>query len=207
MYKIHMGIKSLLLGEFHLIQEIHYQILLLLICWTYGHCSRHRHFVGFFNMLVQAPTRGQPFYGYSEKQSHFRHLLGHAWGYRRHILVLHINTSNARLSTTTHCFFTAGIKANIPGAIICCEGPPTPLAGPCRPGPPPGSPPTYLVPSSAVRDHQHLWRGPAVLVHHLGRPYRDLQPGPFQNLRQLQTVAHVQYPPAIKSQVTCTFKV
>ena len=29
--------------------------------------ERHRHFVGFFNVPVLAPTRGQPFYDYSEK--------------------------------------------------------------------------------------------------------------------------------------------
>ena len=29
--------------------------------------QRHRHFVGFFNVPVQAPTRDPPFYGYSEK--------------------------------------------------------------------------------------------------------------------------------------------
>ena len=28
---------------------------------------RHRHFVGFFNVPVQTPTRDHPFYGYSEK--------------------------------------------------------------------------------------------------------------------------------------------
>ena len=31
--------------------------------WTYGRApKRHRHFVGFFNEPVQAPTRDQPFY-------------------------------------------------------------------------------------------------------------------------------------------------
>ena len=29
---------------------------------------RHRHFVGCFNEPVQAPTRGQPFYGYDHDQ-------------------------------------------------------------------------------------------------------------------------------------------
>ena len=29
--------------------------------------QRHIHFVGFFNVPVQAPTRDPPFYGYSEK--------------------------------------------------------------------------------------------------------------------------------------------
>ena len=28
--------------------------------------QRHRHFAGFFNVPVQAPTRDHPFYGYSE---------------------------------------------------------------------------------------------------------------------------------------------
>ena len=32
--------------------------------------KRHRHFVGFFNVLVQAPRRGHPFYGYYGKLSH-----------------------------------------------------------------------------------------------------------------------------------------
>ena len=44
--------------------------------WTYGRVpQRHRHFEG-FNVPVQAPTRGQPLYGYSEKPSHFRWLNG-----------------------------------------------------------------------------------------------------------------------------------
>ena len=32
--------------------------------------QRHRHSVGFFNMPVQALTRGHPFHGYSEKPPH-----------------------------------------------------------------------------------------------------------------------------------------
>ena len=42
---------------------------------------RHRHFGGFFNVPVQAPTRDPPFYGYSEKPPHFSRLLRHAWEY------------------------------------------------------------------------------------------------------------------------------
>ena len=49
---------------------------------------RHRHFVGFFNVPVQTPTRDPPFYGYSEKPPHFSRLLRHAWGYGGHILDL-----------------------------------------------------------------------------------------------------------------------
>ena len=48
--------------------------------------QRHRHFVGFFNVPVQTPTRDPPFYGYSEKPLHFSRLLQHAWGYGGHIL-------------------------------------------------------------------------------------------------------------------------
>ena len=48
----------------------------------------HRHFVGFFNVPVQAPTRGQPFYGYSEKPPQFSRLLRHARGYGIHIVSL-----------------------------------------------------------------------------------------------------------------------
>ena len=39
-------------------------------------------------MPIQAPTRGQPFYGYSEKVPHFNRLSLRASGYRGHILVL-----------------------------------------------------------------------------------------------------------------------
>ena len=51
---------------------------------------RHRHFIGFFNVPVQAPTLGQPFYSYSEKPPHFGHLLRRAWGYGGPILVLNL---------------------------------------------------------------------------------------------------------------------
>ena len=46
--------------------------------------QRHKHFVGFFNVPVQAPTRDPPFYSYSEKPPHFSRLLRHAWGRRTH---------------------------------------------------------------------------------------------------------------------------
>ena len=41
---------------------------------------RHRHFVRFFNMPVQAPTRDQPFYGYSETPPYCSRLLRLALG-------------------------------------------------------------------------------------------------------------------------------
>ena len=43
--------------------------------------SHAKHFLVFFNVPVQAPTRGQLFLGYSEKPSHFRRLLRRTWGY------------------------------------------------------------------------------------------------------------------------------
>ena len=49
---------------------------------------RHRHFVGFFNVPVQTPTRDPPFYGFSEKPPHFSRLLRHARGCGGHILDL-----------------------------------------------------------------------------------------------------------------------
>ena len=51
-------------------------------------CHTGRHFVGFFNVPVQAPTRDPPFYGYSDEPPHFSRLLRHAWGYGGHILDL-----------------------------------------------------------------------------------------------------------------------
>ena len=48
----------------------------------------HIQFVGFSNEQVQAPTRGQLFYGYYRKPSHFSHLLLRAWGYGGSIFIL-----------------------------------------------------------------------------------------------------------------------
>ena len=39
------------------------------LCLQSGY-QRHRHFVGFFNVPIQAPTRGHSFYSYSEKLPH-----------------------------------------------------------------------------------------------------------------------------------------
>ena len=52
-------------------------------------CQRHRHFVEFFNVPVQAPTWGHPFYGYSEKPPHsyFNRHLRSEWGYGGPILI------------------------------------------------------------------------------------------------------------------------
>ena len=50
--------------------------------------TRHRHFVGFFNVPDQAPTRDQPFNGYSDKLPYFSRLLRCALGYRGPILIL-----------------------------------------------------------------------------------------------------------------------
>ena len=36
----------------------------------YLRSGSQRHFIGFFNVPVQVPTRGHPFYGYSEKPPH-----------------------------------------------------------------------------------------------------------------------------------------
>ena len=50
--------------------------------------QRHRHLVGFFNLPVQAPTRGQRLYSYSEKPPHFSRLLQWALGYGGPIFIL-----------------------------------------------------------------------------------------------------------------------
>ena len=49
--------------------------------------QRHRHFVWFFNVPVQPPTRGHPFYGYSEKPSHLVAFYDN-WGYGGPILTI-----------------------------------------------------------------------------------------------------------------------
>ena len=49
----------------------------------------HKNFVGFFNVPAQAPIRGRPFYGYSEKPPHFSRLSRRTLEYEGPILVLH----------------------------------------------------------------------------------------------------------------------
>ena len=63
---------------------------------------RHIHFVGFFNVPVQAPTRDPSFYGYSEKPPHFSRLLRHAWGYGGHILDLTLGSTRG-MATLYYC--------------------------------------------------------------------------------------------------------
>ena len=43
--------------------------------------QRHRHFVGFFNVLVLAPTRDHPFYTVIRHTAPFSRLLRSRWGY------------------------------------------------------------------------------------------------------------------------------
>ena len=52
--------------------------------------QRHRHFGGFFNVLVKAQTRGQRLYGNSEKLPRFIRLLRRSWGYGGPIFVLNL---------------------------------------------------------------------------------------------------------------------
>ena len=72
--------------------------------------QRHRPFVGLFNMPVQAPTRGQTFYGYSEKPPRFSRLLRHAWGYggRTHFRL------SPRVSTGEHLLGGGGVYSITP---------------------------------------------------------------------------------------------
>ena len=49
---------------------------------------RHIHFVGFSNVQVQAPTRGQPFYGYYKKTVTFQSLFTTRMGIRRTYFIL-----------------------------------------------------------------------------------------------------------------------
>ena len=49
---------------------------------------RHRHFVGFFNVPVLAPTRDRPFYTVIPTHRPFSRLLRSRWGYGGHILDL-----------------------------------------------------------------------------------------------------------------------
>ena len=62
--------------------------------------NRHRHVVVFFNVSVQAPTQGQPFYGYSEKSPHFSRILRRAWGYGGPIVVLHPRIPTEELASS-----------------------------------------------------------------------------------------------------------
>ena len=48
--------------------------------------QRHRHFVGFFNVPVLAPTRDHPFIRWFRHSAPFSRLLRSRWGYGGHIL-------------------------------------------------------------------------------------------------------------------------
>ena len=67
--------------------------------------QRHRHYVRFFDVSVQAPTWGQPFYVYSEKPQNFSRLLRRAWGYGGHILVLNprVHTGDFKNDGDLYC--------------------------------------------------------------------------------------------------------
>ena len=49
---------------------------------------RHRHFVGFSNVPIQAPDTGPPLQRLLRKLSHFSQFLLRAWGYGGPILIL-----------------------------------------------------------------------------------------------------------------------
>ena len=76
---------------------------------------RHRHFQGFFNVPVQAPTRGHPFYGYSEKPPHFNRLLRRALGYGGPILILNPRVPRGHLRKysieKTHTWYFDKLKS------------------------------------------------------------------------------------------------
>ena len=49
------------------------------------------------NVPIKAPTRGKPFYGYSEKPTHFSRILRRAWRYGGPIVVLHLRVPTEEL--------------------------------------------------------------------------------------------------------------
>ena len=59
--------------------------------WIRSGSQRQIYFVGFFNMPVLTPTRGQALFGYYEETPIFCRLLGGAWLYGGPILVLDPN--------------------------------------------------------------------------------------------------------------------
>ena len=82
---------------------------------TQSGAQRHRHFVGFFDVPVQAPTRGQPFNGYSEKPPHFSRLLRRAWGYEGYILILNPEVSTGMFiqADWISCGFRGGAQVPV----------------------------------------------------------------------------------------------
>ena len=67
-------------------------------------------------MPVQAPTRGQPFYGYSEKPPHVSRLLRHAWEYGRHILELTPGSPRGKFNIDVSSLMISSLRA-----IVICE--------------------------------------------------------------------------------------
>ena len=69
--------------------------------WTYGRAPNaiYRHFVGFFNVPVLAPTRDHPFYTVIWHTAPFSRLLRSRWGYGGHILDLTPGPSRGKINS------------------------------------------------------------------------------------------------------------
>ena len=90
---------------------------------TFG-LPRHRHFVGFSNVPVQAPTRGQTFYGYFKNPpSYFRHLLLRAKGYRGPIIILNLPGPHGGIYFNVFLFIIFLKCFLISYIILCIEVP------------------------------------------------------------------------------------
>ena len=84
--------------------------------------NRQRYVVVFFNVSVQAPTRGQPFYGYSEKSAHLSRILRRAWGYREPIVVLHPKVPTEELQAACEGKTEQGLSPSLLNLVLWCFG-------------------------------------------------------------------------------------
>ena len=102
--------------------------------------QRHRHFVGSFNVPVQAPTRDHPFYSYSEKPPHlvsFYYTLGIRRTYshlrprgpdgERGVSMGLKKNLNVRSSSHRHRHFVGFFNVTIPKEVEPTVGLPTPV--------------------------------------------------------------------------------
>ena len=75
--------------------------------------QRHRHFVGFFNVPVRAPTRDQPFYAVIPTHRPYKSPFTTRWGYGGHILDLTPGPSRGDTSFETYFKSSAGHSLSV----------------------------------------------------------------------------------------------
>ena len=82
--------------------------------------NRHSYFVVFCSVSVQALTRGQPFYGHSDKPPHFSRILRRAWGYGEPIVVVYPRVPREELQAMCERIVEQGPSPSLLKLVLFC---------------------------------------------------------------------------------------